>query len=180
MSMDKKLEITNKCFISVFEEFVEEYQDTLDTLRKDLAPYYSATTNHPQRPPLPLPPPIASRGMLPPPPIPDVDYDNDNDAFEKRREELCFYHGKQVDERNQIMEYRDAIDDHELDLCDEIDFALDLFHYRILRAVNFYTANNSGRKPYSDQATHEEYMRLINNNQKYLEAAGFDFNGHPI
>lgn len=181
--MDNKLadaEMTQKFYFSLLEEFLEEYQDALDFFRQHLAFYYDSNPDHHKRPAVavPLPPPIAKSL---PPRIPDVDYyDNyDKHAAIKRAQELCFYHEQLVTETNQIMEYREAIEDDPN--CMGIEhYAIDMLDCRIMRAIEFYTLNNDiGRCLYSEESR-EQHVHKINTNRKLLEMAGFDHNGFPI
>lgn len=69
--------------------------------------------------------------------------------------------------------------DDEPYLDENMSFVLNVFDHRILRAIEFHTLH-SGGSPYNDEEIHEEHMRLINDNRKSLERAGFDPNGYPI
>ncbi|EYU34650.1 hypothetical protein MIMGU_mgv1a009129mg [Erythranthe guttata] len=169
--MDKKLAdpVTNKIIISAAEQFVEDYQNALDSVREDFANYISAATNEPHPPPPPLPPQIAFPEMLPPSPILDANsVDYDDDVAETRCNELDCYHEKQSAEADQIREYdrRAAALSKEADqnrppwYSDDIEDTLVLFTYKLICATEACT-DKLGDTGVVNLATHEASMRWL-------------------
>ncbi|KAL7135726.1 hypothetical protein ABFS83_11G117100 [Erythranthe nasuta] len=144
-------EISNELVVSVTEQFVKEFQQQLDTLRKNI----TACPN----PPLPLPPPVSSIEMFPPPPFHDdgtttmgVDYNEDDVAAEKRLKQLNIYHKQQLLEVDQIVKYEHAVIDNDYDEWhDEISSAFKRARYNHLKSIESYTVK-LGYSPYGEGA----------------------------
>ncbi|KAL9152446.1 hypothetical protein ABFS82_11G123100 [Erythranthe guttata] len=145
-------EISDELVVSVTEQFVKEFQQQLDTLRKNII----ACPN----PPLPLPPPVSSIEMFPPLPFHDdgtttttaVDYNEDDVAAEKRLKQLNIYHKQQLLEVNQIVKYEHAVVDNDYDEWhDEISSALVRARYNHLKSIESYTVK-LGYSPYGEGA----------------------------
>ncbi|KAL7095981.1 hypothetical protein ACP275_10G056900 [Erythranthe tilingii] len=155
--MDALQELREQLYLTAAEEFIKEYQDSLDSVRRNLAIYMD---------------PCAAMSALNNPPKPISDNDH---VADKKVDQLGVLHDRQLAEAEHILNY---VLDFYLSRpgvvnADEIAFALERFLNKIQKATDSYTVK-LGISPYQNMSPYGDSLLVMMNKFQHMQLKAVD------